>query len=71
VFIHLTTVSSVLHFSSRCCVSPPGNSNKILSLSGYSSGLMLIIFAIVIMVEAVKRFYNPVDIVYREAIMVV
>lgn len=47
-----------------------GNSDKILSLSGYSSGLMLLIFAIVIMVEAVKRFYNPVDIVYREAIMV-
>lgn len=47
-----------------------GNSDKILSLSGYSSGLMLLIFAIVILVEAVKRFYNPVDIVYREAIMV-
>jgi cation diffusion facilitator family transporter len=47
-----------------------GNSNKILSLSGYSSGLMLLIFAIVIIAEAVKRFYNPVDIVYREAIFV-
>ena len=47
-----------------------GNSNKILSLSGYSSGLMLLIFAIVIMVEAIKRLYNPVDIVYREAILV-
>src|SRR5690606_7355774 len=34
-----------------------GNSDKILSLSGYSSGLMLLIFAIVIMVEAVQRFY--------------
>ena len=31
---------------------------------------MLLIFAIVIMVEAIKRFYNPVDIVYREAILV-
>ncbi|TLX70079.1 cation transporter [Labilibacter sediminis] len=47
-----------------------GNSNKILSLSGYSSGLMLLIFAIVIMVEAVERFYNPADIVYKEAILV-
>lgn len=47
-----------------------GNSDKILSLSGYSSGLMLLIFAIVIMVEAVQRFYNPVDIVYKEAILV-
>jgi cation diffusion facilitator family transporter len=47
-----------------------GNSDKILSLSGYSSGLMLLIFAVVIMVEAVKRFYNPVEIEYKEAIMV-
>jgi cation diffusion facilitator family transporter len=47
-----------------------GNSDKILSLSGYSSGLMLLIFAFVILVEAVERFYNPVEIVYREAILV-
>lgn len=47
-----------------------GNSNKILSLSGYSSGLMLLIFAIVILVEAFQRFYNPVEIIYKEAIFV-
>jgi len=47
-----------------------GNSNKILSLSGYSSGLMLLIFAFVIIVEAIHRFYNPVAISYREAILV-
>jgi cation diffusion facilitator family transporter len=47
-----------------------GSTSKILSLSGYSSGLMLLIFAFVIMVEAGKRFYNPVDIVYKEAILV-
>ena len=47
-----------------------GTPNKILSLSGYSSGLMLLIFAIVIMVEAIERLYNPVDIVYKEAILV-
>lgn len=47
-----------------------GNSDKILSLSGYSSGLMLLIFAIVIMVEAIERFFNPADIVYKEAILV-
>lgn len=47
-----------------------GNSDKILSLSGYSSGLMLLIFAVVIMIEAVQRFYNPVEIVYKEAILV-
>ena len=47
-----------------------GNSDKILSLSGYSSGLILLIFAVVIIVEAVQRFYNPVIIVYKEAILV-
>ncbi|MGQ1784367.1 MULTISPECIES: cation diffusion facilitator family transporter [unclassified Saccharicrinis] len=47
-----------------------GNSNKILSLSGYSSGLMLLIFAIVIVAEAIERFFNPADIVYKEAILV-
>lgn len=47
-----------------------GNSEKILSLSGYSSGLMLLIFAVVIMIEAIQRFYIPVDIVYKEAILV-
>lgn len=47
-----------------------GNSDKILSLSGYSSGLMLLIFAVVILVEATQRLYNPQDIVYKEAILV-
>ena len=47
-----------------------GKSDKILSLSGYSSGLMLLIFAIVIMAEAGKRFFNPVQINYHEAILV-
>jgi cation diffusion facilitator family transporter len=48
----------------------PGNASKILSLSGYSSGLMLLIFAIVILFEAVKRFYNPAQIHFTEAIIV-
>ena len=47
-----------------------GSTNKILSVSGYSSGLMLLIFAFVIMVEAIQRFINPVDINYSEAILV-
>jgi len=47
-----------------------GKSDKILSLSGYSSGLMLLIFAIVIMAESVKRFYNPAEIKYHEAILI-
>lgn len=47
-----------------------GNSNKILSLAGYSSGLMLLIFAFLILTEAVKRIYNPAAIDYSEAILV-
>lgn len=47
-----------------------GNSSKILSLSGYSSGFILLIFAVVIMIEAIQRISNPVDIVYKEAILV-
>jgi cation diffusion facilitator family transporter len=47
-----------------------GNPGKILSLSGYSSGLMLLIFAFVILGEAIKRSLNPMKIDYREAIIV-
>lgn len=47
-----------------------GKSEKILSLSGYSSGLMLLIFAFVIMVEAIRRIFNPQEIQYAEAILV-
>ena len=47
-----------------------GNSAKILSLSGYSSGLMLLIFAGVILVEAIQRIFNPTVILYKEAITV-
>jgi cation diffusion facilitator family transporter len=47
-----------------------GNTDKILSLSGYSSGLMLLIFAFVILYEAVGRFMSPSAIQYKEAILV-
>jgi cation diffusion facilitator family transporter len=47
-----------------------GNTDKILSLSGYSSGLMLLIFAFVILAEAIQRFYNPSAIQFGEAILV-
>jgi len=47
-----------------------GNSSKILSLSGYSSGLMLLIFAFVILFEAVNRLIHPSVIQYKEAILI-
>lgn len=46
------------------------STGKILSLAGYTSGLILMIFAVLIIVQAVERFFNPVDIIYREAIIV-
>ena len=47
-----------------------GNSNKILSLSGFSSGLFLLFFSFGIMFEATTRLINPIDIAYKEAMMV-
>lgn len=47
-----------------------GSPEKILSLSGYSSGIILLIFAFVIMTEAIHRLSNPIDINYRDAITV-
>jgi len=38
--------------------------------SGYTSGLVLLIFAVLIIVRAADRFFNPVTIEYREAIIV-
>jgi len=47
-----------------------GNKEKVLTLSGYTSGLILLIFAGMIIAGAVGRFINPRTIEYREAIMV-
>jgi len=47
-----------------------GNSDKILSLSGYSSGLILLMFALFILVEAFERFFVPQSINYTDAILV-
>ncbi|MCB8995515.1 MAG: cation transporter [Bacteroidales bacterium] len=47
-----------------------GNSEKILSLSGYSSGLLLLIFAFLILYKAISRILDPSGIQYKEAIIV-
>ncbi|MCF8349185.1 MAG: cation diffusion facilitator family transporter [Bacteroidales bacterium] len=44
--------------------------DKILSFSGYNSGLILLVFAGIILAEAIGRINNPVDINFREAILV-
>lgn len=47
-----------------------GNTQKILSLSGYSSGLLLLVFAVIIISEAIQRLITPLEINYRDAIFV-
>lgn len=44
---------------------------KLLSLSAYTSGILLLIFALFIIVEAIERFLSPaVEIRYTEAMIV-
>ena len=47
-----------------------GSKDKVLTLSGYTSGLILLIFAAMIIAGAVGRFINPRVIEDREAIMI-
>ncbi len=45
--------------------------DKVLSLSAYTSGVLLLVFALFIIVEAVERFFTPVvEIRYTEAMVV-
>ncbi len=59
-------------FFRRVSVDPAftGNSKKILSLAGYTSGLMLLIFVLFIIIEAIKRLFTPEIINYQEAILI-
>lgn len=45
--------------------------DKVLSLSAYTSGVLLLVFALFIIAEAVERFFTPaVEIRYAEAMVV-
>lgn len=47
------------------------NKDKVLSLSAYTSGILLLMFALFIIVEALERFFSPVvEIRYVEAMVV-
>lgn len=47
------------------------SSDKVLSLSAYTSGVLLLIFALFIITEAAERFFIPdVEIRYTEAMIV-
>ena len=47
-----------------------GDSHKILSLSGYTNGLILLVFAIIILIEAIQRIFEPQTILFHDAIIV-
>lgn len=44
--------------------------SKILSLSGYTSGIVLVLFAGYIIYESGSRFFQPVHVNFRDAIFV-
>lgn len=47
------------------------DNEKVLSLSAYTSGILLLIFALFIIVEAIERFISPIgEIRYVEAMIV-
>ena len=47
------------------------DTEKVLSLSAYTSGILLLVFALFILVEASERFFSPtVEIRYTEAMIV-
>jgi Co/Zn/Cd efflux system component len=47
------------------------DNEKVLALSAYTSGVLLLMFALFIIVEAAERFFNPaVEIRYVEAMIV-
>jgi cation diffusion facilitator family transporter len=46
------------------------DASKLLSLSGYTSGLLLLVFAVYIAIEAMDRLISPVEIQFKEAIII-
>ena len=47
------------------------DSEKVLALSAYTSGILLLVFALFIIIEAFKRFFSPqIEIHYVEAMIV-
>lgn len=44
--------------------------DKILSLAGYSSALLLLIVAILMAIESIERLLNPISIQYKEALII-
>lgn len=43
---------------------------KVSALAGFSSAILLAVFAFIMVWESVNRFFNPVDIIFNQAIVV-
>ena len=43
---------------------------KVNSLAGFSSAILLVVFALIMTLESVNRFMNPVEIIFNQAIIV-
>jgi len=43
---------------------------KVNSLAGFSSAILLVVFALIMVWESVNRFMNPVEIIFNQAIIV-
>lgn len=43
---------------------------KLLALSGYTSAIVLVVIAVIMAIESIDRFFNPVEIKFGEAIIV-
>ncbi len=52
--------------SDKCSFSKP----RLLALSGFSSAIILLVIAVIMAVESVSRFFNPIEIKFSEAIFV-
>lgn len=44
--------------------------NKLLALSGYTSAIVLLVIVVIMAIESIDRFFNPVEIKFGEAIFV-
>ena len=46
------------------------NQNKVLSLSGYSSAVILAVVGGMVLIESVERMINPEEVIYNDAVLV-
>lgn len=68
--IGLSWIAYVIVRKVRNSSSFIGNPDKILTLSGYTSALLLFLFSIFILLQAIEKFFSPKEIIFHEALWV-